>query len=534
MTAPPQEIELKLTAPDPDLLQDLATVQRIDGAVVTPEATETLRSIYYDTPDLRLRKRGVALRVRQIGNRFVQSVKGANSGGGSLQRRFEWEATVPTMAVDLGVIDDTRARALLGAVAPDELVAVFETRVSRQISRATTTAAPTSDAAPTEPGAVEIAVDRGEIVSGDVRVPLAEVELELKNGRPEDVYRLALALVEAAPLTVALESKAARGYRLADGGAPAWYKARTLHLRRTTVDRAIDQVFANCGAQWLGNQAAALDGTDPEGVHQMRVGVRRCRSALALFKKVIPAEQVAWLGSESRWLLGELGLARDLDVFLGDLLPLVEAARPGDKNLAALRRAATDAREDAYARVEATVFATRYTTFALQFGAWLETAGWRTGADDKTRKWLDRPVESLAHKLLTKRHAAALALGRDFDELAADDRHRVRIALKKLRYAAEFFRSLYRKKAASAFIQRVRGLQDDLGHMNDVAVAEKLVMAVVAEAGPRSDATRLRIAAGMVIGWLTRDATSFDANLSSAWQAFVRHRPFWQGAPEDQ
>ena len=123
--------------------------------------------------------------------------------------------------------------------------------------------------------------------------------------------------------------------------SPTTRKAARLQLAKdATVDAAITAIFAECFEHWTFNEAAALHGLNPEGVHQMRVALRRMRSALSDFKQVIPAAQVAWLRPETRWLIENLGPARDWDVFLTELLKPVEMARPGDTGLAELRAAA--------------------------------------------------------------------------------------------------------------------------------------------------------------------------------------------------
>src|SRR3546814_1130101 len=104
----------------------------------------------------------------------------------------------------------------------------------------------------------------------------------------------------------------------------------------------------------------------------MRVGRRRFRAALTVFGDLLPAAQLAWLQEEAKWALNALGSARDWDVFLADLLAPLEAARPGDADLAALRGAARDRQAQAYRQLLEALASPRYTRFLLRIGGWLE------------------------------------------------------------------------------------------------------------------------------------------------------------------
>ena len=135
---------------------------------------------------------------------------------------------------------------------------------------------------------IEAALDPGTIETRGDRMPIAEIELELLEGSPEALYNLALELDKLAPLRIETRSKSALGYALANGDAPAWYKAATLTLKpNATVDEAFREVLRSCVQHWSANEAAALDGRDPEGVHQLRVAIRRLRSAFSIFGRLL-------------------------------------------------------------------------------------------------------------------------------------------------------------------------------------------------------------------------------------------------------
>jgi triphosphatase len=182
--------------------------------------------------------------------------------------------------------------------------------------------------------------------------------------------------------------------------SPTTHKAARLQLAKdATVDAAITAIFAECFEHWTFNEAAALHGLDPEGVHQMRLALRRMRSALSDFKQVIPAAQVAWLRPETRWLIENLGPARDWDVFLTELLKPVEMARPGDTGLAELRAAAEAERANGYEKLRIALGSRRYSELLRRMHEWLRAGQWREGRNER-RKSLKKPVRKLARQLL--------------------------------------------------------------------------------------------------------------------------------------
>ncbi len=517
------EVELKLTA-DPETLERLWQAPQLQGRGRSSPKIKDLENVYYDTADLRLRKRGLAFRIRRDGTNFIQTVKTGDSETGGLFSRGEWEGPVPSLEPQPDIVDDPNVRSALGLILPGELHPVFTTRVHRETQEVNGT-----DSLG-RVKVIEAAFDRGQIEAADAVQPLSEIELELVEGSPRALYELALSLQDIAPTQLETRSKSARGYALATNRKPAWHKAKLPTLKRDMrVDDALAAIFECCLLHWAANEAAALDGSDPEGVHQMRVGLRRFRSAISVFKELLPEEHCTWLNGEARWALGELGPARDLDVFLADLLAPLEADRPDDKDLAVLHKVAEEHLAEAYGRVRQLVSEPRYTRFLLQLGGWLEDRAWHCAALTPAQAvWLDQPLITLANKLLTRRHRKTVKKGKHFNRLSTDERHELRIAMKKLRYTTEFFSSLYPKKAVEPFVSAMRGLQDSLGHLNDVAVAETLLAQLTKPQGGRRRPAGLDQAAGKVIGWYAHGVVQFEPEMRKTWKSFAHTRPFWQ------
>ncbi len=512
------ETELKLRG-EPQALKTIFAGPAIADKATGRGRSQRLENVYYDTADQRLRARGLAFRVRKHGRRYIQTLKSGDVGG-LVAYRGEWQTPLGSADPDLGLLPAAASEVLDGLVAPGELRSLFTTRVRRQVRRLTAGV----NGGP--PSLIEAALDLGAIEADGRSLPIAEIELELIDGSPEALYDLALELDALTPLQIEPRSKSVRGYTLARGEPPASQKAEPVALgRRLTVDAALGAILRSCVQHWCANEATALDGRDPEGVHQMRVALRRLRSAVSLFGKLIRPQRRSWLAGEAKRILGRLGPARDADVFLTEALAPVLAARPDDRSLQALRAAAEAARAEAYAAVRAAIAEPAYTRFLLQLGRWIEAAGWREDATAKGAAWLDRPLVAFADRVLAKRQRKALKRGRRFAELSPGERHRLRIALKKLRYATEFFQEIHHRKRAHAYLAALKELQDRLGHLNDVAVAERLVDALGERAGAERGA--LVMGSGQVLGWLARGVAEAEPGVRAAWQAFAAREPFW-------
>ena len=512
-TAPNLEFELKLTA-SPEVLR--RAFERLPGADGDDpaSATDRLSAIYYDTPDRRLARHGAALRVRRAGARFTQTLKVAE---GPLER-LEHDVEVPGLAPALDRLPRDAVAKRVGAVLEDELAPVFATDVTRRTRRV----AIENGVA----GEVELALDEGEIRAGERSEPIAEIEVELKGGAPAAVFAVADALVAAGAARLVAGSKAARGYELAAGRGPSWSKAEATSLARDhAVGDALGRILDGVFRQIWANLDAAFDGRDPEGVHQLRVAVRRLRSALTLFKPVLAADRRAALADEARWAMGRLGPVRDRDVFATEMLPPVAVARPNDAALATLRATAEDAREQAYAELRGAMASARWTRFVLTLARWIHARGWYDEADAAMQLALAEPLGSFADRVLAKRAKAVKKSGKNFADLDTEQRHEVRKSLKKLRYAAEFLRGLYPEKPTKRYLKRLSTLQDAFGHMNDTATAETLLGELIDPSDPRLAEGR-----GLVLGWYGHAASRGDAELVADWEDFVAAEPFWRGA----
>jgi inorganic triphosphatase YgiF len=513
-----QEIELKLEL-DPADLNGLQQNPRIRELSTGRAETRQLRSVYFDTPALDLAARGIGLRVRTIGRQRIQTVKTrGGGGGGGLFVRGEFECPVVGDQPDLDAVSEPELRARLRSILTGKTLApIFETdmRRSRRVLR---------------DGATEWScdLDVGEVRTATASAPICELELELRRGDPARLYDLALELLDSAALRPGTQSKADLGYALLTGVRPGPRKAGPIvHDESPTLEVLIEAVVRSCLDQIASNALPACDGDDPEGVHQMRVGVRRLRSALSVFDTVLPALHLERLRTELKWLGGELGEARDLDVFSEEFLEPVFRVRCQDPALKRLRDEAAAMRREAQDRVRLAIRSPRYTRLLLDLGRWLARAEWRDQPQSASRALLFQPAQGFARKRLAKHRRRARRLGRNLAEAPIETKHQLRIQLKKLRYASEFFRGLYPDRAARRYLSRLSKLQDSLGHLNDVATAERQLSRILEHLGSEKTPAHER-AAGFVEGWAARDADRGDRRLLKLWRGFERVRPFWK------
>ena len=483
------ETELKFLLDDAAVKAVRARLRALPGLDAAP-ATRTLRSVYYDTPDHALRGAGIALRMRRDGRRWIQTVKAGSKTHGGLQSAREAEAPAPGGRLDLALIPEPDLRARVEKLTRNApLQAVCETAIKRLVATALC-----------GDGRVEIALDQGEIIAGEATVPFREVEIELKDGPLGALFDAASALVPEGEVALSQMSKAARGYMLAAEGRiappPAPRKARDVALDPAqSVETAARDVLRECFAQVAENAVVCRAIDDPEGPHQLRVGLRRLRSALAVFKPAIGNAEMARLNAEARWLGQEVGVQRDLDVAVIDLLDPEAEAHPDDPGLAVLKSILLERGAENRVHLRAVLRGARAQALLRDLGRFVETRGWLVADDFGQTGRLSAPVAKLARAALDKRWKAVRKKARHIETLDIEARHELRKELKKLRYAVEFFAPILPDKRVKPFVKRLKALQQVFGDLNDAAMAEALFHGADA---PGADDP----AAQRTIGWL--------------------------------
>jgi inorganic triphosphatase YgiF len=514
-----EEIELKLRL-SPDRVDQLKRALRSRMAPPVRGRTRRLISDYFDTPHGDLRSFGAALRIRRIGQRKLQTLKLPVEDAGGLHAFRELERPVAGDRPDLTGIGDDAFAAYLGDrnVIPN-LAPLFTTEFRR-------TAWPLQ----LNDGSVEVALDIGEVRAGERRTPICEVELELKSGAPARLLELALDLHREVPAAWEYDTKATRGYRLAANEAPGAVRASLIPLDREMTARDGFAVIARaCLNQIRANETCARLGEDAEGVHQFRVGLRRLRAVVGAYRKTMALDLTGYLARELDWLQTQFGAARDWDVFIAESLQRLQMRLPADPAVSAMLRAAAVLREEGYRAMRAALDDPRYTELLLRLELALTDGSWAAPADAGDDP-LDRPVAEFARWVLDRRYRRVRRIGGKRADLPEDDLHRLRIAGKKLRYVAEFFRSLYPRKPASKFIGALADVQDQLGSLNDAVVSRQLLLALEGRIAGSNDIEAARHASGLVLGWQAARIDRDLADFQKTWRKLRDRTPFWSDA----
>ncbi len=440
------EVELKFDLAPGDVEQ----LRGCPALAAEPQRIVHYETRYFDTGDDALRRAGFSLRIRRADGRYTQTVKRKRASKAGLFVRQEWDRPVAGFALDRGVLKSTPLKRLLGAVKPKALASRVRTRfrrsawlVERRGSR------------------VEVVLDEGVVVSGKAEAPLCEIELELIEGKPRVLFELAAEIGAAVPLRLGVFSKQERGLALAEGRLGRAARAEPIALAAPLTEADAFRAVAHaCLHHYRLNEIVLLGKPDGEALHQARIALRRLRSALSLFRPTVRGKDLHMLRDELGWLAGQFGDARNLDVLL--------AGDPGLGGDASLLKA----RGKAYDRVGAALRAERTLRLLLRLAWWIESGPWR---------YRDRAcgdASGLASRQLERQWRKVRREASLMGKADADERHKLRLAVKKLRYSAEFFAGLYGRRAKAAgrdrFIAALKELQDRLGDLNDAEAAEAM------------------------------------------------------------
>jgi triphosphatase len=446
----PVETELKLAF-------DPADHERLAASPVfgpEPAATRRLAATYFDTPGLHLDKAGYSLRIRKDGRQRIQTVKAASSEAAGLFVRGEWERKV---AADTPIFD----------AASGPLAQLFDGELLAKVEPVFTTAIDRTEGPIDRPDGslIEYAIDLGEVRAGTRSSPVCELELELKRGTARALFDLARTIGELVPLRLGVLTKSERGYALADKAFTAAVKAEPLKLEKAmTAGDAFAVIAASCLRQYRRNEDLLLLSGGVEQVHQARVALRRLRTAFWLFKPLLEGDdRAALFASELRWLAGEYGDIRDIDV----LVPRLD--EPSRTALFAIR-------ESRFGHLRNLLDSGRVRLLPIEMVEWLALGDWRTAPTDTELR--DRDIRSFAGDRLERLRKRIKREGKGLADSDDGHRHEVRKYAKKLRYATEFFVSLYPgrkpRRRMDRFLDRLEALQDKLGRLNDIATGPAL------------------------------------------------------------
>lgn len=472
--------------------------------------TQELVSIYLDTKGHILGRQGLSVRLRRKGGQILRTTKEKYRG---ILDRSESETLFHSGEDDLGSVEEFMRR-LEDQKLPAALVPAFKTRIERETYEA---------------GGVEVCLDRGEIIAGRLSSPIAEIELELKSGDRKQLFALARDISAIVPAEVSVKPKSERGYDLVEGIKARAIMAQDLLLPpSSTATEAFHSICSECLHQLISNKPGVQAGM-ADALHQARVALRRFDAALELFGKIKAEVPAAKIAAGLKWIGDELAAARELDVFIADVLMPLRAKYPTDRRVSVVCRGATRQRETAYAKAKAALVSQRFRSFLIDVAEWIETPTQFRKADERS---IDEPsAKELVSKTLS-RVRSKMKAGRRIDELDLKHLHKLRLRAKRMRYTIEFARNLYEAHPAriQKTLKQLGRLQSALGNLNDIASAKAVLDRIAAESrtGPRSGKSSEM--SGLTSRIIGNEEKQKSRQLKKARRSFERLeaiKPFW-------
>jgi triphosphatase len=485
-------MELELTV-DADAVAGLSRLKALNACRDGRTRTQSVKIVWHDSPEHTLLAGGQALSEQRGVWRLERVVPGTDT----------WLPAQPAPIV---------AEAPDQATLPSPLapLAAFEGRRSISVHRF-------------GDQTVTLTAEKGILRAVTSERPAARIRL---SGE-EQAVRAAAALIAAAlPVSVPLTSLAADGIAMATGQTAAARHAGPPMLTGTIlgVSAALSHILGHLIDVILANapRAKRPDAEGADAVHQMRVAVRRARSALSIFRPALPAGNLDAVTALVKDLGARLGPTRDWDVFADETAPAVLAALPGDERLGRLIVAADRRRAECRKTLAAYLAGPDFRQFGIAL-AWFVAARFWLPPEPDPAELVEPPpaLTDFAGQVLQHRWKKLISAGKGVDELDIPSLHGVRLRAKRARYAAEMFATMHHSKSAHRFIRRLSALQQRLGVMNDGAVATHLLAELGGPAGRHAYAT------GVVVGFLAARAEKIRPRIIRAFERFRRQPAYW-------
>ena len=474
---------------DPALLPRFRAQPILKAYRLGRSKTSSEQGVLFDSETLALRKRGISVTILRRGRSFVESIQ-----RGEEPPSFRRVATQDPPAAP--------------ADQPDLLlVPIFDYRLTRAVSLV---GGPRWQA--------EMTIEQGDVNGRHRRAAYCRVSFRLLDGNAAPLIALLQALAEKLPLRLMSGRAWTAAFDCLRDRGPQPVKAKLPPLPEDCSNRQALRLIAHAGLEHLlANQDSLFDSGDPEAIHQMRVALRRLRSALSLFKPMLNDPQSQALRAELRWMQQTLGGARDGDVLLTEIVQPLERLyqfTPGYEGLVERIEQMRQAERQAMLKE---VAAPRFGQSLLRLACWIEEAG-------QGQAMAEEPVKSFAQSVIDRRYRQLRKRMADFLSLDEIGRHLCRIQAKKLRYAIEFFGKLMSDRGSQKFIAELAALQDGLGHLNDIAVGFRILQRI----GQQAEQAETAFVAGLVAGWHQNSVGDMVERAWDQWHEVEKLPRFWK------
>ena len=478
------EFELAATA---EAVNALGRLKALTGSRDGKPRTQTVKIVWHDSPEHELSADGLIVSEQRGTWRLERILPGADT----------WLPAQPAPIV-------VEAPDLSTLPAPLAPLAAFEGRRTTSTHRF-------------DDSTVTITVERGILRAVTADRPVGRIRISGDEGA---VRAAALLIAGAGPAAVPLRSWAAEGIALATGrpAAPRHHGAPTLPDGITSVPDALAHIIGHLTDVILAYAARADQPGEirTEAVHQMRVAVRRARSALAIFRPAVEPSALAAINSGLRALGRQLGPTRDWDVFVDETMPAIIDALPGDTRLERLATAANRRLKEHRVALMRYLGSDAFRVLTIEFAWFAAASSWRVVPDGEPAV-----LSTFGAEVLQQRWKKLVAQGKRMEEMDIAALHGVRLRAKRTRYAAEMFATLFPTKASHRFIRRLSLLQQRMGVLNDGSVATQLLEEVGGASG------RHAYAAGVVAGFLAARTAEIRPRIIRAFEKFRRQPAYW-------
>ncbi len=509
------ELQLLLELPS-DAVAAFKQAELLTGSALRRPTTRKLRQVFWDAADHRLGRAGLAIALQTAGQRRTQllrNIKEAPTGGRILRLQ---DSPLVGDALDL-----TRLALLPGSdpglvtrLAAEMLVPVFAIDLTRTIWPVVWNET-----------SLSITLDIGVIDSAAGRVELCQVALTPTAGPPQGLYDFVQRLQRVVRVRLATHDPVQQGYRLVAGAD--WWPVNRAGIAALEPDMTVRQgilAIGRAAAAAVRAEVHALEtSADPERIHEARVAIRRLRSALSVFRDVLPVFSRKALARDLGALASKLGHARELDVFLAETLEPLTRASGEETCLRGLRLTASVLRANAAEAARQAVTAPEFMAISCRLAAWFDAGIWPEQAGAEVATLLEQPFTNFARALLRKHHRKLQAEASALQDPKPVELHALRIQAKRLRYTAEFVRGLFPTRPAKRYIAALKSIQDILGTLNDAVVARALLPQLT-----KGDPIGGARAAGLVSGWTAAEVTAARQRFGETWEHFIDTRRFWK------